>query len=138
MNRRDKAKGTSVEDYRYQETRTNIPPAGLAAQGRIREAARAEYAHNPHIPPALRFDPTGSPDTLHALVDKARTEKLSEGETQLLHGALENHEPWLEWAGKKEEKSFEVEPVALHMHERVATRAILSVAARDDVQRDAH
>ena len=46
-----------------------------------------------------------------------------------------NHEPWLEWAGKREEKIFEVDPVALHIHERISTQAILKVAKRKDVQR---
>src|SRR5690606_29171400 len=31
---------------------------------------------------------------------------------------------------------FEVDPVALHMHERIAAQAIVKVAARQDVQRD--
>ena len=42
----------------------------------------------------------------------------------------------MEWAGKREQRSFEVEPVALHIHERIAAQAILKVAARQDVQRD--
>jgi len=46
------------------------------------------------------------------------------------------YEPWLEWSGKREKPWFEVEPVALHMHERVSTQAILRVLAREDVQRD--
>jgi adenine-specific DNA-methyltransferase len=54
----------------------------------------------------------------------------------LLADALRRHEPWLEWSGKREKPWFEVEPVALHMHERVSTRAILRVLARQDVQRD--
>ena len=136
MARAKQPKDTSVEDYRYDETRKNIPPAGLAAQGRIRETAKAQYAYNPHLPPTLRFDSTGAADKLHDLVDKARTQRLSDDEAQLLQDALRNHEPWLEWAGKREQKSFEVDPVALHMHERVSARAILSVAAREDVQRD--
>ncbi|MBL8999069.1 MAG: site-specific DNA-methyltransferase, partial [Gemmatimonadetes bacterium] len=38
--------------------------------------------------------------------------------------------------GKREQRSFEVEPVALHIHERIAAQAIVKVAARQDVQRD--
>ncbi|MGE5486807.1 MAG: site-specific DNA-methyltransferase [bacterium] len=49
--------------------------------------------------------------------------------------ALKVHEPWLEWAGKREAKSFTVDPVALHIHERVSAQAILRVAARQDVMR---
>ena len=38
-------------------------------------------------------------------------------------------------AGKREQKSFTVDPVALHIHERVSTQAILKVAPREDVNR---
>ena len=49
--------------------------------------------------------------------------------------ALRTHEPWLEWAGKREAKSFEVDPVALMIHERISAQAVLRVAARQEVQR---
>ena len=54
----------------------------------------------------------------------------------MLTDALQRHEPWLEWSGKREKPWFEVDPVALHMHERVSTQAILRVLAREDVERD--
>jgi adenine-specific DNA-methyltransferase len=38
--------------------------------------------------------------------------------------------------GKQEARRFEVDPVALHIHERVSAQAILKVAARRDVTRD--
>ena len=44
---------------------------------------------------------------------------------------MRTQEPWLEWAGKREQKQFEVDPVALHLHERVSAQAILKVAARE-------
>jgi adenine-specific DNA-methyltransferase len=48
-----------VVDYRYDdEKRKNIPPAGLAAQGKIREKPKIRYAYNPHLPH------TGRPITL--------------------------------------------------------------------------
>ena len=40
----------------------------------------------------------------------------------------------MEW--KREKPWFEVDPVALHMHERISTQAILRVLAREDVDRD--
>jgi adenine-specific DNA-methyltransferase len=54
----------------------------------------------------------------------------------VLAEALRRHEPWLEWSGKREKPWFEVEPVALHMHERISTQAILRVLAREDIERD--
>ena len=53
-----------------------------------------------------------------------------------LADALRHHSPWLEWAGKQETKSFTVDPVALHIHERVSAKAILKVAERQNVQRE--
>ena len=49
-------------------------------------------------------------------------------ELRLLAQALRKEEPWLEWAGKRELPSFAVNPVALHIHERVSAQAILRVA----------
>jgi adenine-specific DNA-methyltransferase len=42
----------AVIDYRHEDAkRKNIPPAGLAAQGKIREKPKIQYAYNPHLPP---------------------------------------------------------------------------------------
>lgn len=41
----------------------------------------------------------------------------------------------MEWAGKREQETLEVDPIALHEHERVSTQAILNVAKRKDVER---
>src|SRR5204862_33962 len=78
----------------------------------------------------------GEQDKLDELVDKATRTPLSAAEAAELHDALRRHQPWLEWSGKREKRWFDVNPVALHMHERVSTQAILRVAAREDVQRD--
>ncbi|MDP9367237.1 MAG: site-specific DNA-methyltransferase [Chloroflexota bacterium] len=126
----------SVADYRYDHAkRKNNPPAGLAPQGRIAERPVERYAYNPHLPPVLRFDPTGAADHLPELLETARQRKLTDDEVQTLAAALRTHEPWLEWSGKREAKGFEVDPIALHIHERVSAKAILAVAARQDVQR---
>ena len=130
---RDKA---GVASITYAAKRKNIPPAGLEAQGVVREAPRLRYEFNPHLPPELRSSPdAAAADRLPELLAAARQRALSEDEAGLLADALRRHEPWLEWSGKRERPWFEVEPVALHMHERVSTQAILRVLARQDVQR---
>ncbi len=128
---------TAALDYRHEEARRkNIPPAGLAAQGRVQEKPRIQYAYNHHLPPVLRFDATGEADRLPELLEQARLRPLNASEIELLAAALRNRDPWLEWTGKRERKAFEVDPVALHIHERISAQAILKVIARQDIQRD--
>ncbi len=127
----------SVAALKYAAKRKNIPPAGLEAQGEIRESPKVRYEFNPHLPPVLRSSPdAATEDRLPELLSEATRRPLSETEAALLAKALRRHEPWLEWSGKRERPWFEVDPVALHMHERVSTQAILRVLARQDPQRD--
>lgn len=133
---RDAAPAPPMADYRHHGARRkNNPPAKIAAEGTVPVIPKAQYAYNPHLPPVLRFDPAGGPDKLPDLLAKARRGPLSDEEARLLAEALRVHEPWLEWTGKREKRGFEVDPVALHIHERISTQAILRVAARQDVQR---
>jgi adenine-specific DNA-methyltransferase len=125
-----------VQSVKHRAKRKNIPPAGLEAQGRVEEAPKLRLDYNPHLPPRLRFseDPAQA-DRLPELLAIARQRALTEDEARTLADALRKHEPWLEWAGKRERPWTEVEPPALHIHERVSTQAMLRVLSRDDVQR---
>lgn len=140
-NRSTKASGsgsakTTTADYRHtKDKRANNPPAKIAAEGVVPALPKARYAYSPHRPPTLRFDPDGE---YVALLEKARQQPLSDEEAATLQAALEAREPWLEWAEKAEQHQrgfFEVDPVALHIHERVSAQAILRAAARQDVER---
>lgn len=130
----------SVKSVGHRAKRKNIPPAGLEAQGRVEEAPKLRHHYNPHLPPVLRFAAAGgepaAEDRLPALLQTARERALSADEAAVLAEALRRHEPWLEWSGKRERPWFEVEPPALHIHERVSTQAMLRVLAREDVNRD--
>ena len=127
----------AVTSIRYPAKRKNIPPAGIEAHGVVRETPAVQYAFNPHLPPVLRSSPEpATTDQLPELLTAARQRALTDEEATVLADALRRHEPWLEWSGKREKPWFEAEPVALHMHERVSTQAILRVLARQDVQRD--
>jgi adenine-specific DNA-methyltransferase len=126
----------NVTDYRFPDaTRKNNPPAKIAAEGHIPLVPKAEYTYSPRLIPELRFDPTGRTDDLPELLAIARQRTLTEAEAWALAEALRVHEPWLEWAGKREARAFAVDPVALHIHERVSAQAILKIAAREDVNR---
>ena len=133
----ESASSEAVTSIKYPATRKNIPPAGLEAQGFVREEAAVYHRHDPHLPPVLRSSPDpAATDRLQELLATARQRALSGEEAGILAAALERYEPWLEWSGKRERPWFEVDPVALHMHERVSTQAVLRVLAREDVHRD--
>lgn len=126
---------TPVTDFRYPtEHRKDIPPAGVGIQGRIQEEARIRYDYDPHRPPVLRFNEEISRHK--ALLEKATKTSLTHEEAAELSALLESPQPWLEWAGKRENPAFEVDPVALHIHERVSAQAILKAVRREDAQRD--
>ena len=132
-----KKQETETQDYRHDAaTRKNNPPAGIASHGKVSEKPKQVYAYNPHLPPSLRFDENDNADYLPELLQKAQRGPLSADEVQILAEALKNHSPWLEWTGKQEAKSFAVDPVALHIHERVSAKAIVKVAERENVQRE--
>lgn len=137
-----KANGTSGDDglpmgdIRHPSAkRRNIPPAKIAADGVVPVIPKAQYAYNPHLPPVLRFDQHGKPDALPELLAKARRGPLTDDEARTLAEALRIQEPWLEWTGKREKPGFAVDPVALHIHERISAQAILKVAARQDASK---
>ncbi|MEW5902681.1 MAG: hypothetical protein AB1715_14545, partial [Acidobacteriota bacterium] len=84
----------SVKDYRHKSAKRKIiPPAGLAAQGEIREKPKIQYLYNSHLPPTLRFDQTGSSDKLPEVLETARRRPLTSEETELLANALKVQEP---------------------------------------------
>lgn len=130
--------GLNVEDYRHSGAkRKNNPPAKIAAEGTVPVMPKIEYSYSPRRPPVLRFDNSGKADKLPELLEKATKGPLTKDEVQILAEALRSQQPWLEWAGKQEaeSKGFSVDPVALHIHERISSQAILKVAARQDVER---
>ena len=129
------AVGEDAVDYRHNAKRKNNPLAGLAAQNRVAEPPKITYAYNPHLPPVLRFDATGIADKIQELLALSQVRALNGDEVKTLQEAFSHHQPWLEWSGKREKKGFQVDPVALHIHERVSTQAILRSVQRQDIQR---
>ena len=127
-------------DYRHSAKRTNIPSATMESEGEIPKTKRVKYAYSPHLDPVLRFDPTGNSDKVKELVEKvARKESLTAVEIEVLRGIAEHwSKPWLEWAKKREADErgcLSVNPVALHIHERISAQAIIRNALREDAER---
>ena len=126
----------NVEAYRHEERRKNLPPAKIAGEGELSESGKQRYAYSPRFDPKLRFDSSKRSDLIFEIIAKSGRERLNEEEQKVLTDALSQHEPWLEWAGKREQDVLDVDPIALHEHERVSTEAVLYVAKRRDVDRD--
>jgi adenine-specific DNA-methyltransferase len=122
-----------TEHRHSKATRKNLPAAGDAL-GHVEEAGKITYAYDSHRPPVLRFNEgiVG----LRELLDESRRRPLTVEEAEKLAALLEAPQPWLEWTGKRETPDFAVEPVALHIHERVSAQAILKAVRREDIQRD--
>mgnify|MGYP001563039010 CR=1 FL=1 len=137
--RKSTENSVKTTDYRHKSAkRKNIPPARIAGEGQVPQIKKTQYHYSPHLSPELRFDFTGKTDRLSLVRDKA-AKGLSGEERDFLDKALATHQPWLEWTGKREQEekgSFAVDPVVLHIHERISTQAILNVAKRENPQRD--
>ncbi|MCX7599155.1 MAG: site-specific DNA-methyltransferase, partial [Armatimonadetes bacterium] len=84
-----------VQDYRYLEKRKNNPEAGLAEYDRQPRGPRKRYNYDPHLQPQLVW--AGKPGL------KAQWDEIWE----------------------PDQMSFEVDTVSLHVHERVAPKAII-------------
>jgi len=130
-------KQTEVADYRHDEERLNNPPAGLAAEVEEITAAvpKREYAYNPHLDPQLMFDSQAVRQRAEEIIAEiAATDDLEVAKAKARE-LQRMQEPWLQWAGKAEETSFEVDSVPLYIHERISTQAILRAVRREEVQK---
>ena len=129
---REVSKITGMTPPPAQTTRPRaLPPTVKSTKNRNR--------YTPTTPTCRRVcdsTKTATPTNSRELLQKAQRGPLSADEVQILAEALKNHSPWLEWAGKQEAESFAVDPVALHIHERVSAKAIVKVAERENVQRE--
>src|SRR5437879_935551 len=121
-NNKKKAKAAAAESGLDSEPITGYPNRHARTIPRPRSLPKATPRSSPRpttptVPAghsSLRFDPTGRADELPELLAKATKQKLTGAEAWALAEALRAHEPWLEWTGKREAKSFAVDPVALH------------------------
>ena len=117
-----------IISYRHADKRKNNPEVGMVTPATDPEAGKTRWAYDPHLDPALQFDPQRA--AIEQLIDDA----LASGEAERMREALEElrrlQSPYLAWAGKAERTSFEVDTVSLHVHERIDPASILSAVRK--------
>ncbi len=117
-----------VLSYRYDETRVNNPEVGMVHSDTDPDGEKARWSYDPHLDPILNFD--SARGGIEMLIDDA----LASDDPERIKAALQElkrlQAPYLNWTGKAEKTSFEVDTVSLHVHERVDPATILANAAK--------
>jgi len=117
-----------IISYRHADKRKNNPEVGMVTPATDPEAGKTRWAYDPHLDPALQFDPA------RANIEKLIDDALASGDTDRMREALEElkrqQSPYLNWAGKAERTRFEIDTVSLHVHERIDSASILSAVRK--------
>lgn len=115
---------TQVLAYRHPDRRKNNPEVGLVNAESDPEQPKTRWAYDPHLDPALQFD------SARAQADALIADALAGNDPAAMRHALQTLQrmgaPYLQWTGKAERTSFEVDTVSLHVHERIDAMSILS------------
>jgi adenine-specific DNA-methyltransferase len=121
-----------ILSYRHENKRKNNPEVGMVNPATDPAQPKTAWAYDPHLDPALQFD------TGRARIERLIDDALAGGDQESMRAALEELKrlqgPYLNWTGKAERTSFEVDTVSLHVHERIDPMSILS-AVRKQVGR---
>ncbi|RYU57049.1 site-specific DNA-methyltransferase [Methylolobus aquaticus] len=114
--------------YRHTDKRKNNPEVGMVTPATDPDGDKTRWAYDPHLDPALQFDSQRA--AIETLIDEA----LASGDAERMREALEElkrrQSPYLNWAGKAERTSFDIDTVSLHVHERVDPASILSAVRK--------
>lgn len=114
--------------YRHLDRRKNNPEVGVVNASTDPDTPKTVWNYDPHLDPALQFDSSRS--SIEALIDDA----LASGDEAEMRAALEElkrlQSPYLNWTGKGERTSFEVDTVSLHVHERMDPMSILAAVRK--------
>lgn len=114
--------------YRHPDKRVNNPEVGMVTPATDPDDGKTKWSYDPHLDPTLNFDPQRS--SIESLIDEA----LASGDADQMRAALAElrrlQSPYLNWSGKAERTSFEVDTVSLHVHERVDPASILSAVRK--------
>jgi len=117
-----------VLSYRHPDRRKNNPEVGLVNEVSDPEQAKTLWSFDPHLDPVLQFD------FARAGAEKLIDDALTCNDPAAIRHALETlrrmSAPYLQWTGKAERTSFEVDTVSLHVHERIDAMSILSAVSK--------
>ena len=126
--RRKAGDDTDVLSYRHADKRINNPEVGMVDPDTDPDEGRTRWAYDPHIDPALQFD-IGRAE-IEQIIDDA----LASGDEPTMREALATLKrmsaPYLNWTGKAERTSFDVDLVSLHVHERIDPASILKAVRK--------
>ena len=128
--RKNKGSQAQVLSYRYDEKRKNNPHVGMVDTASDGVEEKNTWRYDPHLDPELRFDSSAIRTQIENLIDDA----LASGDHEQMKSALEElkrlQSPYLQWTGKAERTSFEVDTVSLHVHERVDPATVLAAVQK--------
>ena len=117
-----------VLSYRHPDRRKNNPEVGLVNEASDPEQPKTAWSYDPHLDPALQFD------SARAQAEKLIEDALAGDDPVAMRHALEElrrmSSPYLQWTGKAERTTFEVDTVSLHVHERIDAMSILSAVSK--------
>lgn len=123
-----------VLSYRHPDRRKNNPEVGLVNETSDPQQPKTVYAYDPHLDPVLQFD------SARARGEKLIDDALAGNDPAAMRSALEElrrlSSPYLQWTGKAERTSFEVDTVSLHVHERIDAMSILSAVSKRQGKKD--
>ena len=119
---------SKILSYRHDDKRKNNPQVGLVNEANDPEQPKTTWRYDPHIDPALAFD------VGRAQVEKLIDDALASDDEARMRAALEELKragsPYLNWAGKAERTSFDIDTVSLHVHERIDPMSILAAVSK--------
>ncbi len=119
---------SNILSYRHLDRRKNNPEVGVVNEATDPAQPQTAWAFDPHLAPSLQFD------SGRAAIEKLIDDALASGDPETMRLALAElkrlQSPYLNWTGKAERTSFEVDTVSLHVHERIDPMSILSAVRR--------
>jgi hypothetical protein len=122
----------TIISYRHTDKRRNNPEVGMVSESTDPDDGKDRWCYDPHIDPALQFD------FGRAQVEKLIDDSLESGDPDRMRAALEDLKrysgPYLNWTGKAERTTFDVDTVSLHVHERIDPASKLRITGPFSVE----